>query len=305
MRQFSVDFQMTSNRAMLKSTSSSENGAPGSPVDVSAVVFLPEKPGRKRKLTSWTTPRIFKIVFAALPVFLLLALVIVLVILLTRGNSNHPNKNGVCSFSDEAKRIGLDTFLRELQRKHHTLLPENIAYATDVTPDEIRQIYRPYDSSPSAIKNYTDEVRKLHDRLQEIIRKSIATKMKLRENKAMYVAQQLLKTSFDWGPYERNYYAGDWMFEPNMYCWQPICNVLAKINNAIIYFSPSDLKGLETIEDLLKKHNETISQYVENLKLGVATGMVRSTESCRAGIHAIKSTFHEIAVHKEKGDKIS
>ncbi len=289
---------MTSNRT--KSSTSSENGVPGSPV--STVAFLPQK-SEKEKRGSRNDYRFVKIVLAAVPVLLLLTLVIVLVILLTRGKSDDPKKNGLsgCSFSEEAKRIGLDSFLNELLQKHYELLPEKLGSKPGVTLEEVRKNYRPYDPHPSAIKNFTDEVRRLHDRLEEIIKKSDGVKMKLRENKAMYVAQHLLRHSFDWGPYERNYYAGDWMFEPNLYCWQPICYVLSKLEGAIQYFKPSDLEELEQLEQLFKKHNETISRYIENLKLGVATGMVRSVESCTAGIHATKRNFYEIAIHNETG----
>lgn len=277
---------------------------PGSPV--STVAFLPQK-SEKEKRGSRINYRLVKIVLAAVPVLLLLTLVIVLVILLTRGKSDDPKKNGLsgCSFSDEANRIGLDSFLNELLQKHYELLPEKLGSKPGVTSEEVRKHYRPYDPHPSAIKNFTDEVRRLHNRLEEIIKKSDGVKMKLRENKAMYVAQHLLRHSFDWGPYERNYYAGDWMFEPNLYCWQPICYVLSNLEGAIRYFKPSDLEELEQLEQLFKKHNETISRYIENLKLGVATGMVRSVESCTAGIHATKINFYEIAIHNETGKSFS
>ena len=277
---------------------------PGSPV--STVAFLPQK-SEKEKRGSRINYRLVKIVLAAVPVLLLLTLVIVLVILLTRGKSDDPKKNGLsgCSFSDEANRIGLDSFLNELLQKHYELLPEKVGSKPGVTSEEVRKHYRPYDPHPSAIKNFTDEVRRLHNRLEEIIKKSDGVKMKLRENKAMYVAQHLLRHSFDWGPYERNYYAGDWMFEPNLYCWQPICYVLSNLEGAIRYFKPSDLEELEQLEQLFKKHNETISRYIENLKLGVATGMMRSVESCTAGIHATKRNFYEIAIHNETGKSFS
>lgn len=271
---------------------------------MSTVAFLPHKSGID-KPRSRSEYRLVKIVLAAIPILLLLALVIVLVILLTRGKSDDPKKNGLqggCAFSDEAKRVGLDSFLNELLQKHHELMPEKLGSKPGVTAEEIREHYRPYDPSPSAIKNFTDEVRRLHDRLEEIIGKSNGSRMKLRENKAMYVAQHLLRHSFDWGPYERNYYVGDWMFEPNLYCWQPICDVLSNLESVIFYYKPSDLKEIEQIEELFKKHNDTISRYIENLKLGVATGMVRSVKSCKAGIHATKRNYYEIAVHNETGE---
>ncbi|KAJ7353996.1 hypothetical protein OS493_030846 [Desmophyllum pertusum] len=274
---------------------------------VSTVVFLPHKSGNDKR-RSRPDYRIVKIVLAALPILLLLALVIVLVILLTRGNSDDPKTNGLyagCSFSDEAKRVGLDSFLDELLRKYFELIPENFGSKTGGDPGGYSETLSALRSSPERHQELHDEVRRLHDRLEEIIGKANGSRMKLRENKAMYVMQQLLKHSFDWGPYQRDYYVGDWMFEPNLYCWQPICNVLANLGRVVVYFKPDDLKGLDQIEELFKKHNETISRYIENLRLGVATGMVRSEESCKAGIHAIKINYYEIAVHNETGEAIA
>ena len=297
---------MTSHRT--KSASSEKDG-PGSPMNVSTVAFLPEKSGKEKSEGRTKYPMV-KIVLAAIPVLLLLSLVVVLVIMLTRSKTQEESKaNGLgqhsaarCVFSEEAKRIGLDSFINELERKYYEMVPEKLGFKPGVTATEIRENYRPYDPRPSAMKKYTDEVRRLHDRLEVIIGKANGSRLNLRENKAMYLAQQLLRHWFDWGPYERDYYAGDWMFEPNLYCWQPICDVLANLEAVIFEFEPENLAGIEAIEEMLKKHNDTISQYIENLKLGVAAGMVRSVESCKAGIHAIKRNYYQVAVNNASGE---
>lgn len=293
---------MSSPRTKLSSSSS--NGRPDYSLNQSTVAFFPEK-SDKAKSTSRINYRVVKIVLAALPIFLLLTLVIVLLILLTRSKLDLPKKGGIqftkCNYSDEAKLVGLDSFLDELVRKYFELVPEKLGSKPGVTVEEIHRNFRPYDPRPSAIKNYTDGVRSLHERLEVIIGKANGSLLKLRENKAMYVAQQLLRHSVFGGPYNRDYYAGDWMFEPNMYCWQPICDVLSNLNKVIFHFKPGNLSGIEAIEQLFKKHNETFSQYIENLKLGRDTGMVRSKESCTAGIIAIKRNYHDIAVKKAFG----
>lgn len=272
---------------------------------VSTVAFLPHKTGKEKQRASNSKSCLVKIALVALPILLLLALVIVLVILLTSGDKrDDPKTNGLragCSYSEEAKRIGLNVYLEELFHKHYELMPEKIGSKREATFDEITKHYRPYDPSPSAVKNFTDEVRRLYEKMKEIIGKSNGSRLKLRENKAMYLAQYLLKHSFDWGPYERDYYTGDWMFEPNLYCWQPICGVLEHFFKVIPYFKPGNLQQLKRLEELFKKHNETISRYIENLKLGVATGIVRSVESCKAGIIAIKRNYYQFAVHNETG----
>ena len=48
-------------------------------------------------------------------------------------------------------------------------------------------------------------------------------------------------------------------------------------------FKPKTAKDLETFRDKLEMFNHTFTQYKENLKYGVAAGMVRSNEECDAG----------------------
>lgn len=61
-----------------------------------------------------------------------------------------------CKYSDEASRIGLDSFLKKVQNAHFKLYPENIGWHPNVTEQMIRQEYRAYDPSPSKIKERTD-----------------------------------------------------------------------------------------------------------------------------------------------------
>lgn len=291
---------------LTKSTSPSENGKLGSPMNNSTVAFLPGKFGKEKSTTgTWCSNP--KLVLAIVTVIiLLLALVIVLIILLTVNKTKgtvetNGQQSSSCTLSYEAKRIGLGSFLNELEWRYYELMPEKIGFKTDVTTDEIRKHYRPYDPHPNAIKNFTDQVRKLYDRLEVIVGKANGSLLTMRENKGMYLAQFLLRNSFDWGPYQRDYYAGDWMFEPNLYCWQPICDILTNLEKVILRFQPKNLAEMEAIEELLKKHNGTISQYIENLKLGVATGMVRSVRSCKAGIIALKRRYYDVAVNNASG----
>ena len=291
---------------LTKSTSPSENGRLGFPMSDSTVAFLPGKFGKEKSTTgTWCSNP--KLVLAIVTVIiLLLALVIVLIILLTVNKTKgtvetNGRQSSSCTLSYEAKRIGLGSFLNELERRYYELMPEKIGFKTDVTTDEVRKHYRPYDPHPNAIKIFTDQVRKLYDRLEVIVGKANGSLLTMRENKGMYLAQFLLMNSFDWGPYQRDYYAGDWMFEPNLYCWQPICNILTNLEKVILRFQPKNLAEMEAIEELLKKHNDTISQYIENLKLGVATGMVRSVRSCKAGINALKRRYYDVAVNNASG----
>ena len=80
--------------------------------------------------------------------------------------------------------------------------------------------YVAYDPSPEAIKTRTDAALAL---LKEIRDKVINTDaLKPRERKALAQVKHYLQHVFG-QPYDVNYYAGDWMMGPNLFCWQPIC----------------------------------------------------------------------------------
>ena len=72
-----------------------------------------------------------------------------------------------CSYSDEAMRGGLDTFLQKVQDSYYRLHPNKIAYKPRVSPSEIRGKYRSYDPSPSNIKLITDEAWALLDEINK------------------------------------------------------------------------------------------------------------------------------------------
>ena len=81
------------------------------------------------------------------------------IVLLTRGTkceetplAKPRSVSDRCSYSDEAKRSGLDTFLQKLQDSYFRLHPNKIAFKPGVKPSEIRLKYRAYNPSPDNIK---------------------------------------------------------------------------------------------------------------------------------------------------------
>lgn len=206
-----------------------------------------------------------------------------------------------CSFSGEAKHIGLERFLQRLQTaffKHH---PHLIAMKPGVTSTEVRQIYRPYDFRPEAMKNTTDAGVLLYHDVKAIFRDVDEKKLSLRERKSLHVAKGILKVTFGWSPFEQNYYSGDWLLGPNIFCWQPVCDLLTHLENSLPHFKPANLSDLSALQQLLKKHNSSFRQYKENLEQAPKIGMVRSAEACRVGVREFKRRFLPIAESKETG----
>ena len=70
-----------------------------------------------------------------------------------------------CEYSKEAKRIGLDSFLKKVQSTFYVLHPENTAWHPRADHVKIRKEYQAYDPTPVKIKERTDRAM---DLLKEI-----------------------------------------------------------------------------------------------------------------------------------------
>ena len=127
---------------------------------------------------------------------------------------------------------------------------------------------------------------------------------KLRERKALAQVKYCLRPVFG-QPYDVNYYAEDWMMGPNLFCWQEICfQGYAVYNGLGLYHKPYNASDVELIESKLKTHKAGILQYIENMKMGVRKGMIRSVEECEAGINTIKRQYLDISSYDSTGKAI-
>lgn len=206
-----------------------------------------------------------------------------------------------CIPSEESKSSGLKENLEKIQTEFYRhLQPEKIYLKPGVTPEEIRAVFRPWDPSPSTIKYKTDEAAKL---LKELKSLKVDTKLlKIRERKAVHVAKAILLNNFGWAPYGKNYYSGDWMFGPDMFCWQAICLMFQDLSAVIAHFKPRNASELRKLDDLFNQFNRSMERYVENLNLGVLTGYVRSKQACIFGVHYLHYlSYRNIALGNETG----
>ena len=205
-----------------------------------------------------------------------------------------------CLPSTEASRSSLTDLLAEVQRVFfYQLHPEQIYLMDSVPTEDIRQHFRPYDPSPDAIKRRTDQAMELRRRLNAL---QINTRqLKLRERKAIHVASDML-LSLGWEPYSQDYYAGDWLLGPNMFCWEPLCAVFRHLNFAISHFKPDDMIQLERLKELFDQYNQAFDRYVENWRLGALTGYRRPFKACKAAVHTVKyQKYRGIAMNGETG----
>ena len=249
--------------------------------------------GRSRK---WLT----NLLMIVLPVLLCISLLLVLMLSSNLQQQQEPK----CSPSAESKRSNLADVLKEIQHSFfHDLHKQTIYRKPGVTPEDIRTVFRPYDPRPSAIRHRTEKAASILRQLNAL--KIDITLLKMRERKALHVARAILRNNFGWMPYTQNYNIGDWMLGPDIFCWQPICNVFLHLNAVMSHFKPYNMKDLETLKVLFEQHNETFERYIENVKLGVRSGYVRSFNACQAGLHNLHYVFYRtVAINNESGEKI-
>ena len=197
-----------------------------------------------------------------------------------------------CGFSKEAQKAGLADFLDRVKSTYYKLHPYDVFYDPDVTTDQVKKEYVAYDPTPSVIKNRTDTALML---LKEINNKRINTFMlKPREKKALAQVKHYLQHMFG-KPYGANYYSGDWMMGPNLYCMQEICDLGNAVYNGIgQHHKPHSVRDVRDIARKLETHRQSFLQYIMNMKMGIRAGMVRSKEACKAGLDAIRKKYLKI-----------
>ena len=207
-----------------------------------------------------------------------------------------------CGYSEEAKRAGLVEFLQRVQNETFEVQPFLIAKKPKVRAWEVQQKYKVYDPSPSNLRNVTDTAKKLLDDLNRMVIEE--KKLKSRERKVLAQLRHFLKHVFG-TPFDGDYYSGDFLLGPNVFCWQLICTVGSSLEKSLPYFKPSDTRGLEILMDKLAEVNKTFQIYTDNLRYGVKAGMVRSIEECRAGIDAFQRTYYHIGFFGPEGNLFS
>ncbi|KAK3717889.1 hypothetical protein QZH41_014886 [Actinostola sp. cb2023] len=208
------------------------------------------------------------------------------------------------NYSAEARRVDLGPFFEEVKSTYFKMNPNFVVNNPDATPTLIRETFSPYNCHPEALKNRTDTAKSLLDRTLKMLKEIDRSKLFPRESKALAQVKHFVKSNFG-APYDENYYAGDWLLGPNLFCWQPICGVGSDLRSHFNLkktgFRPSTAKDVEFVIDHLKQLNDSLTQYIRNLRYGIKAGFVRSVEECEAGLFTMKRRFITIVQEGEKG----
>lgn len=211
---------------------------------------------------------------------------------------------GTSAYSAEAQRVGLGPFLEEVKSTYYKMNPNLIVRNPDATPTTIREEFSPYNCHPSFLKKRTDTAKSLYNKGAKMLKEVSRAKLAPRELKALMQSQHFLQSNFG-APYDENYYAGDWLLGPNLFCWQPICGVGSDLsshfNLKTTGFQPVNEGDLDFVIGHLKNLSDSLTQYVENLNYGIKAGFVRSIEECKVGLFTMKRKFKTISKEGERG----
>ncbi|XP_044163638.1 uncharacterized protein LOC122947990 [Acropora millepora] len=243
----------------------------------------------------------------AIGLFILVGLILLIVgiVLMAKSASKrncqtNGSKGKHCDYSKEAMRAGVDDFLRKVQDKYFELHPQELLFKPGgVTLAQLQSNFKPYDPSPEVLRKITDSCR---DLLKELDALGVSTaQLKPREKKSLAQVRHYLQNNFG-TPYDGDYYAGDFLMGPNLFCWQPICG-LGKydIRYGIGNMRPKNLQDVKIVLEKIKLVENSFKKYIVNLKWGIKAGMVRSIEECKAGIDSFKQEYLKVSQGAAKG----
>lgn len=201
----------------------------------------------------------------------------------------------VCKFSAEADRVNLPDFLKRVHEEHYTQNKHYVIWRSDVVDmqEHAKRRFAPYNPDPKYLKQKADKAKELLQEINSI--KIDENKMKPREVKALSQVKHFLQHTFG-APYSENYYAGDWMLGPDVFCWQLICNLYHILGAFVYHVKPKTFKDVELVINTFKSHKTSIDRYRENMKLGVKAGMIRTVIDCQAGVDALKEKYRQLSL---------
>jgi len=216
----------------------------------------------------------------------------------SRSSKTQTQTQNHCSYSDEAKRIGLDGIIKKVQDKYFELFPD--LYVQKPQATNIKKHYRVSDFTYTKKKERTDTARQMYRELIADLNFN-PNKLKQREKKALSQLSFFLNNSFSTSGFDSDYYTGVWMMGPDPFCYNSICYMDYDMENNLRLFAPTTVEEMEEFKGILIDFNKTFSQFVENLKLGVRAGMVPPVEVCKAGYSALGVRYPQVFRQGDKG----
>eukprot|EP00111_Clytia_hemisphaerica_P000364 TCONS_00000989-protein len=200
-----------------------------------------------------------------------------------------------CAPSEEAQRIHLAQFLQRCQQLYFRIYPHQELLERKDEPQSVLNgiVHRftPYLPTPSKLKETTDQINELRKQIDSVLYNE--SEMKPKENqmiaKIKVFLSQMMSVNFESG-----FYDGGWMFGPEYFCFNRVCRLQEEISILTYYYRPKTYEDLETLYNIFLQYNQTFHQNIENLKMGIKSGMIKSRSACEAGIKAFEENNKDI-----------
>lgn len=87
----------------------------------------------------------------------------------TCDDSSNKNFTDFCTYSSEAKRVGLGKFLDKVKEAYHEVFPEEIAFHPDSSKEMIREKFRVHNPRPENIKRLSDRADELYEEAVSLV----------------------------------------------------------------------------------------------------------------------------------------
>ena len=183
---------------------------------------------------------------------------------------------------------------------YYQLYPSQAQTNVALTMRQRFDAFQPYDANWKTLKVRTDHSLRLRKKLDDL--NIDLSNLRPREKKAYAQLEHYLEHTFG-SPFHEDYYAGDWMTLPNYGCWQHFCSLTKPLQ--IIFsrtgFVPRSFDDVTAMIEKLKMFRKSVSDYRDNIALGVRSGFVRSLETCDSGYTIFKGNYPKIAEDGPKG----
>ena len=209
--------------------------------------------------------------------------------------TKHDTSSSQCEQTKNQQNQKARKLYEKIKRKYNDLHPDPLLENGDGVLT-IQPLYLNF--TPSLYKARTQTAKDLLKELETLEKGLTLSK---EENMTFELFRRFLVNTFG-APYENNYEIGDWLLGPNIYCWQESCALLSSLNGALKAIEPKAVIDIELMVDFIKKCSEGYKQRIENLKNGIAAGIVLPDVACRAGLQNFKRVHVHVAKNGIKGE---
>lgn len=221
-------------------------------------------------------------------------------ILLTRDTTTSSvSTTPECFYEEDDSKV--QSLFKTIKTAFYKIHPEN-HHPRDSNSDRNQRYLAPFNFTPEMYRHETETAKLLLNKLknlEEELSEGSGTASEEQHHTFKLFKYFLLNTFGQ--PYENNYFAGDWLTGPNIFCWQRSCWLLGTLGASMDKFVPLNSLDIEKVIKLMITYGEMFYQRIRNLRYGIEVGIVPPEEACRVGVESFKLSHIHVAKHGEQG----